>query len=158
MPTRATRIAALLFCVLGWLGAHAATELQTGADPLAANQPSRQILPADQAFVLSAELAEDGFLIATWRLAGGHYLYRHRFKFSHQDGALGPPIIPDGEPKTDAFFGDVQVYYGEVSVRLPILAAAGEDIEVVIGYQGCADFGFCYPPEERRFIFPKSVR
>ena len=154
---RLTRTVLFLSCVLAWPATHAATELKTGPDPLGARLDPREILTVDEAFDLSAELSEDGFLVATWRMPDGYYLYRHRFKFSGGDGALGTPIIPDGEPKTDEFFGDVEVYYREVTVRVPVVRQTDGDIEVAIGYQGCADFGFCYPPEEKPFRFARSA-
>ena len=157
MPMQAIRTAVLLFCFLMWPSAHAATELKSGPDPLGAQLDPQEILTVDEAFALSADLSEDGFLVATWRMPDGYYLYRHRFKFSGKDGALGTPIIPDGKGKTDEFFGDVEVYYGEVTVRVPVLRQSGPDIEVEIGYQGCADFGLCYPPEEKRFTFAASA-
>ena len=156
MPTRPIRTTVVLSCVLLWSAAFAATQLKAGSDPLGAKLDSRNILAVDQAFALSAELSEEGFLVATWRMPDGYYLYRHRFRFSGEEGALGAPIIPDGRPKTDEFFGDVEVYYGEVAVRVPILHKTA-DIEVAIAYQGCADFGFCYPPQEKRFRFAGSV-
>ena len=147
----------ILSCVLAGPAPRAATELKTGPDPLGARLEPRDILTVDQAFDLSAELSDDGFLVATWRMPAGYYLYRHRFKFSDGDGALGTPVIPDGKPKTDQFFGDVEVYYGQVTVRVPVLRRTGGDIEVDIGYQGCADFGFCYPPEEKPFRFARPA-
>ena len=134
-----------------WSFAYAATELRAGPDPLGAQLDPQEILTVDEAFALSAEFSKDGFVVATWRMPDGYYLYRHRFKFSGTRGALGTPIIPDGKPKTDEFFGDVEVYYGEVTVRVPVPRQTDGDIEVEIGYQGCADFGLCYPPEEKRF-------
>ena len=157
MPMRAIQTAVLLSCVLAWPAAYAATELKTGPDPLGAQLDPREILTVDEAFALSAELSEDRFLVATWRMPDGYYLYRHRFKFSGGDGLLGNPIIPDGKQKTDEFFGEVEVYYGGVTVRVPVLRQSGRDIEVVVGYQGCADFGLCYPPEEKRFTFAGSA-
>ena len=141
---------AFLTSFLMWPVAYAATDLKAGPDPLGAGQGPREVLPVDEAFALSAELSEDGFLVATWRMPDGYYLYRHRFRFSGEEGALGKPIIPDGKPRTDEFFGDVEVYYGEVTVRVPVLRQ-NTDMDVEIGYQGCADFGFCYPPEARQF-------
>ena len=157
MPMQAIQTAVLLSCVLTWPSAYAATELKSGSDPLGAQLDPQEILTVDEAFALSAELSEDGFLVATWRMPDGYYLYRHRFEFSGGDGALGTPIIPDGKPKTDEFFGDVEVYYGAVTVRVPVLRQTGRDVEVEIGYQGCADFGLCYPPEEKRFTFAGSA-
>ena len=153
MSVRRTGTTILLAFVLACPSARAATELKSGPDPLAVKREPQEVLAVDQAFTLSAELSEDGFLVAAWRMPDGYYLYRHRFAFSGEDGVLGSPVIPAGEPKTDEFFGDVEVYYGEVTVRVPILDRGDGDIEVAIGYQGCADFGFCYPPEEKRFRF-----
>ena len=150
---RPVRIAVLLLCASASL---AASELDPGVDPLGGTRESRQVLAADQAFVLSAKISEDGFLVATWRMPAGYYLYRHRFSFSAADGALGDPIIPAGEPRTDEFFGDVEVYYSEVTARARIVRQAEGDVEIVIGYQGCADVGFCYPPQEKRFRFSRT--
>lgn len=157
MPMRFAQAVLILSCALAWPATHAATELKTGPDPLRAGLEPRNILTVDEAFDLSAELSEDGFVVATWRMPDGYYLYRHRFRFSDRDGALGTPIIPDGKPKTDQFFGDVEVYYGEVTVRVPVLHRTDGDIEVGIGYQGCADVGFCYPPQEKPFRFARSA-
>lgn len=158
MPTRANQTAILLCSILTWPATQAATELKAGPDPLGANakKEQREILDVDKAFALTAELSGDGFLVATWRMPAGYYLYRHRFAFSGPDDALGDPIIPDGKPRTDEFFGDVEAYYGEVAIRVPVLRET-TGIEVTIGYQGCADFGFCYPPEEKRFRLSRSV-
>ena len=150
---RSVRTTVLFCCVLAWPAAPSATELKTGPDPLGGKRETPEVLTVDQAFVLSAELSEDGLLVATWRMPDGYYLYRHRFRFSGEEGAFGVPVIPDGKPKTDEFFGDVEVYYGEVTVRVPVLHRPDGGIEVEIGYQGCADLGFCYPPTEKRFEF-----
>jgi len=157
MPILAVRTALLLSCVLVCPATYAATDLKAGPDLLGAKQALREVLKVDEAFALSAQLSEDGFLVATWRMPDGYYLYRHRFSFSGEAGVLGAPIIPDGTPRTDEFFGEVEVYYGQVTVRVPVQCRTEGDIEVMIGYQGCADIGFCYPPEERRFRFSGSA-
>lgn len=155
MPIR-VRTAVLLSCILAWPATHAATELKPGPDPIGGQPSEREVLPADQAFALSAELSKDGFVVATWRMPEGYYLYRHRIGFSGEDGVLGAPVLPDGKHKTDEFFGDVEVYYTEVTVRVPVLRQAAV-VEFSIGYQGCADPGFCYPPQEKRFALAGSA-
>lgn len=106
-------------------------------------------LPVDQAFVLTTELSADGDVVATWQMPDGYYLYKHRFAFTTRDGTeLGAPVIPDGKQKVDDYFGEVEVYYHGVEVRAPVLAQQGGRIEVGIEYQGCADYGLCYPPEQ----------
>jgi thiol:disulfide interchange protein DsbD len=86
----------------------------------------------------------------------GYYLYRHAFAAQVRPAAgegggnavLGEPEIPAGLAKFDDYFGDVEVYYGEATVRVPVRSGAGP-VEVGITYQGCADAGLCYPPETR---------
>jgi thiol:disulfide interchange protein DsbD len=113
-------------------------------------------LPVDEAFVLTAEVAPDGSVLARWEIADGYYLYRHRFAFSSRIDADHPatPVtfaeaeIPPGKKKVDEYFGDVEVYYHEAQARVPVADGAGF-VEVGIEYQGCADAGLCYPPERK---------
>ncbi len=117
-------------------------------------------LSVDQAFVLTAELAADGALLARWEMPDGYYLYRHRFDFSTRLSAedsnspvvLGEPEIPPGKKKIDDYFGEVEVYYHQAQVRVPVEAGSGL-VEVGISYQGCADAGLCYPPETKWMAF-----
>jgi thiol:disulfide interchange protein DsbD len=112
-------------------------------------------LPLEQAFPwFVSELAEDRFRV-TWNPASGHYLYRHAFSFSLQTGGSARPQaltvqLPDGLPKTDQFFGDIEAYYDTVSadITLPRAPTAGDIL--IIEYQGCAEWGFCYPPQQQR--------
>ncbi len=119
-----------------------------------------EFLSADQAFVLSAEL-KDGALQAQWQMPDGYYLYRHRFEFTVPPGsafALGDPEIPQGKIKNDEYFGEVQVYYHNVSARVPVTrTGAGDTFEATITYQGCADRGLCYPPKTKHVSFPAQA-
>ena len=116
----------------------------------------QEFLPVDEAFVLTTEVAADGSVLAHWEIADGYYLYRHRFNFDTRIDAenpaspviLGEAEIPPGERKVDEYFGEVEVYYHEARVRIPVTAGAGP-VEVGVGYQGCADAGLCYPPETK---------
>ena len=138
----------LVACLV--LSANAAERLfPNAADPLA----PPDFLPVDEAFVLTATLAPDGRVVADWRIADGYYLYRERFGFHAIGGRLGELDIPPGVAKSDEFFGDVEVYYGGVTVSAPVLAANAPQLEVGIDYQGCADAGFCYPPERKSLTF-----
>jgi thiol:disulfide interchange protein DsbD len=142
-------------------GAHALRELLAG-------QP--EFLPVDEAFRFSAEVLPAGadpagsdpgaagdatVLVARWTMPQGYYLYRHAFAAKVRDPAGGAAVaelgeleIPAGLAKVDDYFGAVEVYYDEASVRLPIRSGSGS-VEVGITYQGCADAGLCYPPETR---------
>ena len=115
-------------------------------DPLK-EQPT--FLSVDEAYQMDAFLSDDGYVEVHWEMPPGYYLYRHRFTFSlDSGGALGQPVIPVGIEKVDDYFGDVEVYYDEVNVRIPVIEQTGP-LRIGITYQGCADYGLCYPPETR---------
>ena len=127
-------------------------------DPLADADSEEEFLSADQAFVFSAALDEDGSLRASWHMPDGYYLYRHRFEFNAAPDsgfALGSAEIPNGKVKIDDYFGEVQVYYHDVAVRVPVTRTAPEAKTLVatITYQGCADRGLCYPPQTKHVSF-----
>lgn len=151
---------ALIVVLLSAPAVHAASPLDSGGsvgskvDTWSFEEPD--FLPVDEAFVMSAEVGEDGALLVRWEIADGYYLYRHRFNFSarvddtHPDSPvqLGEAEIPPGKRKIDDYFGEVEVYYHDAQARVPVSHGAGP-IEVGIGYQGCADAGLCYPPETK---------
>lgn len=114
-----------------------------------------ELLPADQAFMLNAALNERGNIHANWFIAEGYYLYKHQFKFTplDKDVRLGIPMIPDGEHKTDEAFGDVEVYYHNIDIEIPVLSAENQPFQVEIRNQGCAEIGLCYPPQKTIFTF-----
>jgi thiol:disulfide interchange protein DsbD len=127
----------------------AASEFASDADVWLEEEPV--FLPVDEAFVMTATSGSDGALLVRWEMPDGYYLYRHRFGFQTRDGAgiqLGAAEIPPGKLKVDEFFGEVEVYYHEASARVPILRGGGS-VEIGIDYQGCADYGLCYPPETK---------
>ena len=109
-----------------------------------------EFLHVDEAFRLEPMLV-DGVVQARWEMPDGYYLYRHQLKFGSAGAVqMGTPDVPNGKAKFDDYFGDVEVYYHELAVQLP-LTASGDTGQVGITYQGCADAGLCYPPETRWF-------
>lgn len=117
-------------------------------DPLAVDD---EFLSVDEAFVLSHEVIDGDTLQLRWVMPDGYYLYRHRLGFETREGSpvlLGEARIPEGKHKVDEFEGDVEVYYHELVVTVPLMGdITGQEIGV--RYQGCADAGLCYPPEIR---------
>ncbi|MGE8112813.1 protein-disulfide reductase DsbD [Pseudomonas sp. NPDC086566] len=111
---------------------------------------SADFLPVHEAFKLSLVQADAQTLKLRFVATDGYYLYRHRFHFRTEpaDIALGTPNIPKGEAKHDEFFGDVEVYHGVLDIEIPRTDARA--FTLLVGYQGCADKGLCYPPETVR--------
>lgn len=111
-----------------------------------------EFLPPDQAFRFTAEVVNRDWVEVNWQIADGYYLYRHSLGFTAlgEGQSVGEPVIPDGKRKQDEFFGEVEVYYGELSVRLPVSVADGMRLDLEARYQGCAEDGICYPPMARQ--------
>ncbi len=96
-----------------------------------------------------------------WQITPGYYLYKHRLKAT-SEVALGALFMSPGQAKHDEFFGDVEVYYDELEVIVPILSERAEGslseraegslsdqaMTLMVEYQGCADAGICYPPQK----------
>lgn len=120
------------------------------ASPLGAPlNNSSDFLPVREAFKLSLVSSDAQTVTLRFVAAEGYYLYRHRFNFSIEpaDLALGDAELPAGEAKHDEFFGDVEVYYGVLDIRVPLDNPDNRPLRLQVGYQGCADKGLCYPPE-----------
>ena len=101
-----------------------------------------QFLPVDEAFVFTATTDGGEQIALDWRIAPGYYLYRHRIsaKTATPGFMLGEVAMPAGKKKKDEFFGDVEVYYDNLSATVPVTRPVGAvTLEIAISYQGCAD-------------------
>lgn len=122
-----------------------------------------QFLPPEEAFAFTATTADPYTLQIDFRIAEGYYLYRDKFSFQTDSELvqLGPARLAPGVPKVDEHFGATEVYYHAARLFVPLSRAGPEagDFEVVIGFQGCAEDGICYPPmtRETAVILPTAV-
>lgn len=110
-----------------------------------------ELLPADQAFQLEVTVLDANTLVAEWVVAEGYYLYREKFEFALNPLDLAkilPARIPDGEHKSDEFFGDIKVFHNYVRVEIPLQRTSTDasNVHLTVKYQGCAERGVCYPP------------
>ena len=113
-----------------------------------------ELLPPEQAFAFSANIAGPDVIEAIWTIADGYYMYRDKFSFmSGPDGpTIKPPFYPQGKLKQDALFGDVETYEGSVRITLPFQSLAGDPGQFFLTAkgQGCNEpVGVCYPPVTR---------
>ena len=107
------------------------------------------LLEPEQAFRFSARATDGNTVEVRFVIADGYYLYRDRFRFSAEGNArLGRAELPPGLPHKDEFFGEMPIYRGQVSIRLPAQSDGPVDLKVTS--QGCADAGVCYVPMESR--------
>ncbi len=108
-------------------------------------------VPAGEAFQLLPGEDASGLRLV-FHVLPGYYLYRDRFHFTTTDSGLkiGEPVFSgDGEWKDDPTFGRVRVYHEDVTVTLPLTGKG----HVKAVWQGCADAGLCYPPQDQMLAF-----
>ena len=104
----------------------------------------REFLTAEQAFVLSSSQTADT-LTLSFDIAPGYYLYRHQLLVTPKALTLGEWQLPLGEPHSDAYFGESQVYKQPFTLSLPLQQRA-EQAQVTVHYQGCTT-DLCYAPQ-----------
>jgi thiol:disulfide interchange protein DsbD len=122
------------------------------ASPAHAQADDDGLLPVEQAFKLTAKIAEPGKIALHWDIAPDYYLYRSRIKAKTSDSGLtlGDLALPDGIRKHDEFLGDVEIYHKAIDAALPYASsdASAKTIALTITVQGCheVDPKICYPP------------
>lgn len=115
----------------------------------AALQAQSEFLPVREAYRLDGAITPGGDLRLYWQITEGYYLYQHAFKVRATGTGSAEELdvtFPPALAKTDEFFGDVYVYYGEADL-LVTLPDSTDTLTLAVTYQGCADAGLCYPPE-----------
>ncbi len=112
-----------------------------------------ELLMPDQAFQISARSDGPDTLLVEWQIADGYYMYRDKLRFSSDAVGieLGEPELSEAKIKQDEFFGEVAIYRGHASARIPIKRDPGapETITLEARSQGCADLGICFPPHSQ---------
>ncbi|HDC4293207.1 TPA: protein-disulfide reductase DsbD [Enterobacter cloacae] len=109
-------------------------------------------IPADQAFVFDFQQNQHD-LNLTWQMKEGYYLYRKQVSITPAQASVGALQLPAGEWHEDEFYGKSEIYRQHLSVPVTV-QQADKGATLTVTYQGCADAGFCYPPETR--IVPLS--
>ena len=147
MPTRVTKLVCVLALMVTSQICAAETLLQRFdgfGGPV--------FLEVDKAFKMSSLTSEQD-VIVRWQIAPEYYLYKHQLLFTVKtdtdDARTIVVSLPNGKHKHDEYFGDVETYYGELEVNVPVSSG---NFEMHVRYQGCADAGLCYPPQKRTIV------
>ncbi|WP_024560638.1 protein-disulfide reductase DsbD [Franconibacter pulveris 601] len=112
-----------------------------------------QFVPADQAFAFDFQ-QRDQQVVLNWQIKPGYYLYRQQINITPQKATITPPTLPQGAWHEDEFYGKSEIYTQQLT--LPVtLTHTEQGAALSVTYQGCAEAGFCYPPETR--IVPLSA-
>lgn len=114
-----------------------------------------RFLTVDHAFAFDFQQQQET-LTLRWQIHPGYYLYRDKISLMPEQAELGAVSLPAGLTHKDDFFGEVAIFRDSLTLTVPITQAnAGATVRVT--YQGCADAGFCYPPETREIPLSKVV-
>jgi thioredoxin:protein disulfide reductase len=146
------------FKLFSWLIALSLLGSLTALNVGAAPSSTDDLLPAEEAFKVSARFKDAKTIELNYQIADGYYMYRKRFRVASETpqfktGKIG---APSGLVKQDATFGRVETYRKSVRVLLPItkqdVKSGDNTIKVAVTSQGCADVGVCYPPLRHDFV------
>jgi thioredoxin:protein disulfide reductase len=108
-----------------------------------------RLLPPKQAFQASIGTINSSRVEINWKVAKGYSLYKRNMRFSGTEAAFDQAIFPAGQIKHDELLGDIEHYRNGFKVDLPVTLAPQTGVDTLtIRYQGCADIGICYPPQE----------
>lgn len=114
---------------------------------------SSDFLPPDEAFRPYLEAIDGNTVEVSFQIAPGYYLYKDKISAASESDSvrLGRLELPTGIVHSDEYFGDTEVFYDEVFAKVSLARATPEamDIDIEVGFQGCADGGICYPPITR---------
>ncbi|MEK6787915.1 MAG: protein-disulfide reductase DsbD [Pseudomonadota bacterium] len=121
-----------------------------------------EFLPVEQAFQTTASTQADG-IVLHFDITPEHYLYAKQFRLSWPKGLDDLPGLPafaanelNASWHDDPSFGRVKIYRDSLDwkVKLPALTAEQQTrfqqagAMLTVRYQGCADAGLCYPPQQ----------
>jgi len=109
-------------------------------------------LTPEQAFPLHVQ-ADAQDIKVQWNIAPGYYLYQDRINFSAQGLQLGKAQLPLGKTKHDIVLGTYTVFDGLATISIPYFKKEADKAILYVGYQGCSEAGFCFPPQLKQVDF-----
>ena len=93
-------------------------------------------------------------LSITFDITPGHYVYKEQLALSFPKGINATPFTFNQTPVSidDPTFGKVPVFTQRSVVATTMLTTnngkGAKNAPIIIGWQGCAKAGLCYPPEK----------
>lgn len=116
-----------------------------------------KFLPVDKAFQVTSSskaTTKSTKLSIAFDITPGHYVYKDKLKVSFPKGISAAPFTFSHAPVSidDPTFGKVPVFTQKTIVATTMLTTkngkAAKNVPIMIGWQGCAKAGLCYPPEK----------
>ncbi|KTD46486.1 thiol:disulfide interchange protein DsbD [Legionella quateirensis] len=110
-------------------------------------------LPASEVFQVNVNKVDPNTFVIHWEIKPDYFLYGDRIKLTEQADSnihLGTLRFPPTVKKTDKQGHTYNVYRNQLSLPVAILGKEPGETILNLHYQGCADDGFCYPPEVKQ--------
>jgi thiol:disulfide interchange protein DsbD len=111
-------------------------------------------LDPEVAFKLTAVPADAKTIELRFDVAKGYHLYRDKLNVQAEPATvqLADLQVPAGRVVYDSTFQkDVEIFDQPVTLRLSVTQRGDAPYKLIVGNQGCADKGLCYPPMQRAF-------
>jgi thiol:disulfide interchange protein DsbD len=111
-------------------------------------------LDPELAFKLTAVPVDAKTVELRFDIAKGYHLYRDKLNVQAEPASvqLADLQVPAGKVVYDSTFQkDVEIFDRPVTLRLPVVQTGETPYKLIVGNQGCADKGLCYPPMQRAF-------
>ena len=136
----------------------ATTMFSLASMPVAQAIEFDEVRDFNEVFVISAEVPGRDRVVVQWEIEDGYYLYNNKFlgfRSGTEGVVLGEPEVPPGKRGFDELLGEeVEKYYGELAVTIPIVSIAEgvRALELKARSQGCLEDELCYPPSNQTVV------
>ena len=111
---------------------------------------NNEFLPYQDAYKLLINFSDD-VLNFDWEIADGYYLYQSKINvFAHDANTqIHNMVFSESQNKFDEFFNEnMEVFYDSATMTAGYVSS-DKILQLKLLSQGCADIGFCYPPQEQ---------
>ncbi|MDI9818175.1 MULTISPECIES: protein-disulfide reductase DsbD [unclassified Legionella] len=110
-------------------------------------------LPAAEVFQVNVTPIDPNTFTVNWTIKPGYFLYSDRIKLTEQPNSnihIGTLRFPEPLTRTDKQGHTYPIYRNKLSLPVALLGEYPGETLLALHFQGCADDGFCYPPETRQ--------
>ncbi|HAT8190062.1 TPA: protein-disulfide reductase DsbD, partial [Legionella pneumophila] len=110
-------------------------------------------LPASEVFKVSVKKIDPNTFAIQWNILPKYFLYSDRIQLNSDNddiAQLGTLRFPTPLTKTDKQGRTFKVYRNQLNLPVGVLGITPGETIVNLRFQGCADDGFCYPPEVKQ--------
>lgn len=108
---------------------------------------------AEDVFQMTTKRLDPNTFVLNWQIKPGYFLYKNRIKLNEQTESnvnLAPVQFPKSASKTDRLGKTFPIFRERLTLPVSVLGEQPGESIVDVHYQGCADDGYCYPPEIKR--------